>query len=381
MTTARVDLPDLAGKFYEAALNPALWPEALDLAARAFGARGAILPGASLQCGAILHSNGMEPVLDQFFSEGWHLRDERSIAAMRCDLVNDIVTDQLLFSAREMEQSRYYHGFARAAGVPWFCAATLGFDLGGNYVALSLQRSAAEGAFEAADLERLRQVMPHLRNATALALRLGQNHAAGVLAGLDHAGTPAAIVSRFGRVLLANQHFENLCHPALRISGGRVLAGRPSQQQALVALIEAVASLSGAGRSASLTGDPALVGPLILRGTEADTPLVLRAAPYRGAGADQARGAIAVEGVLITLLDPGSRLRQSDDLLRQLFDLTRREAQIMTLLGEGREVGQIALLLGITRETVRFHLKAILGKTGCHRQSEIVAICQRIGTG
>ena len=88
-----------------------------------------------------------------------------------------------------------------------------------------------------------------------------------------------------------------------------------------------------------------------------------------------------MEGVLITLLDPGSRLRQSDDLLRQLFDLTRREAQIMTLLGEGREVGQIALLLGITRETVRFHLKAILGKTGCHRQSEIVAICQRIGTG
>jgi DNA-binding CsgD family transcriptional regulator len=361
MNTAAVELPEVAAKFYEAASGTGLWTEALDLVARAFGARGAILPGASFADQNIPHSHGMGPVLEEFFSGGWHLQDARSKAAQRRDLRHDVVTDQGLFSPDEMAQSPYYQGFARPAGVPWFCAATLSVAGPSDYVALSLQRSAAEGAFEAGDVARLRQLLPHLRNAAGLARRLGQIHASGVLDGLERAGIPAAILGKGAEVLARNQGLDELRHPALRLARGRLLAGQAAQQNALMALIAA-------------TFSDAAPAPLILRAPETSLPLILRATPYRN-GPGQPFG---TDGALIRITDPSAHHLQCEDLLRSLFDLTAREAQVMALLGQGLDLAQIAILLAVSRDTVRFHLKAILGKTGAHRQSGVVALCLRL---
>jgi DNA-binding NarL/FixJ family response regulator len=46
------------------------------------------------------------------------------------------------------------------------------------------------------------------------------------------------------------------------------------------------------------------------------------------------------------------------------FGLTRREAEIMTMLGDGAPVSDIADALGITRQTVRVHLANAIKKTG-----------------
>jgi DNA-binding NarL/FixJ family response regulator len=50
--------------------------------------------------------------------------------------------------------------------------------------------------------------------------------------------------------------------------------------------------------------------------------------------------------------------------------LTNREEEILALLGEGRKNREIAALLFISRETVRWHMRAIYTKLGIHdRQS------------
>jgi DNA-binding NarL/FixJ family response regulator len=53
-------------------------------------------------------------------------------------------------------------------------------------------------------------------------------------------------------------------------------------------------------------------------------------------------------------------------------DITSREQEVLTLLGEGLDVATIARRLGITMNTCRGHVKSLLVKLGSHSQLEAV---------
>jgi DNA-binding CsgD family transcriptional regulator len=57
-----------------------------------------------------------------------------------------------------------------------------------------------------------------------------------------------------------------------------------------------------------------------------------------------------------------------------LFDLTPAEARVAQGIGRAFTVDDLAKSLGVTTETVRRQLKAVLGKTGARRQSELVSL-------
>jgi DNA-binding NarL/FixJ family response regulator len=53
-------------------------------------------------------------------------------------------------------------------------------------------------------------------------------------------------------------------------------------------------------------------------------------------------------------------------------EITDREKEVLTLLGEGLDVGVIARRLGISLNTCRGHVKSLLSKLGSHSQLEAV---------
>jgi DNA-binding CsgD family transcriptional regulator len=53
--------------------------------------------------------------------------------------------------------------------------------------------------------------------------------------------------------------------------------------------------------------------------------------------------------------------------------LTPREAQILTLVGEGMSNKQVARALGISLHTVKFHLEALFAKLDATSRAEAVA--------
>jgi DNA-binding CsgD family transcriptional regulator len=57
----------------------------------------------------------------------------------------------------------------------------------------------------------------------------------------------------------------------------------------------------------------------------------------------------------------------------EAFRLTRREAQVAALIGEGESIERIGATLGLGPGTVRNHLKRIFAKTDAHSQSALVA--------
>ncbi len=62
------------------------------------------------------------------------------------------------------------------------------------------------------------------------------------------------------------------------------------------------------------------------------------------------------------------------DLLRQIFRLTPSEIVLTSQLTRGLSLSEAADETRISRETARSHLKAILRKTGTHRQSELMGL-------
>lgn len=62
------------------------------------------------------------------------------------------------------------------------------------------------------------------------------------------------------------------------------------------------------------------------------------------------------------------------ELVRSLFDLTPTEAKVARSLASGATVDDIASADGVSPNTVRTHVRGVLTKTGCNRQTEVVAL-------
>jgi DNA-binding NarL/FixJ family response regulator len=71
-------------------------------------------------------------------------------------------------------------------------------------------------------------------------------------------------------------------------------------------------------------------------------------------------------------------LRQQDDLAH-VEPLTAREVEVLELLAEGRSNKAIAARLGISDQTVKFHVAAICGKLGAANRTDAVQRAIRQG--
>lgn len=59
--------------------------------------------------------------------------------------------------------------------------------------------------------------------------------------------------------------------------------------------------------------------------------------------------------------------------------LSRRQRHVLELLADGKRAREIADTLGLSETTVRNHIRAILGRLGCHSQLQAVVEARRRG--
>ncbi|NEC68479.1 response regulator transcription factor [Streptomyces sp. SID9727] len=68
----------------------------------------------------------------------------------------------------------------------------------------------------------------------------------------------------------------------------------------------------------------------------------------------------------------------SPDDARRIADLTSRERDVLTLLGDGYSNQEIAGRLGISEHTVKSHVSRLLAKTGCRDRGQAAALARSI---
>ena len=76
---------------------------------------------------------------------------------------------------------------------------------------------------------------------------------------------------------------------------------------------------------------------------------------------------------------PTGRVANTATRTLQQRALSRRQLQVLALLGEGVPARTIAGQLGLAESTVRNHIRLVLVKLGCHSQLEAVADGRRRG--
>ena len=62
------------------------------------------------------------------------------------------------------------------------------------------------------------------------------------------------------------------------------------------------------------------------------------------------------------------------ELVMSLFDLTPAEARVARGLAAGKTVDDLAGDNGVSPNTVRVQVRGVLEKTGCQRQTDVVAL-------
>ena len=87
-----------------------------------------------------------------------------------------------------------------------------------------------------------------------------------------------------------------------------------------------------------------------------------------------------IAAVAPVMVDAGTASRaRSHSSFTLVEELTPRELEVLRLMAEGLPNKTIALRLGISEHTVKFHVNAILGKLGVTSRTEAVVRATRLG--
>lgn len=183
----------------------------------------------------------------------------------------------------------------------------------------------------------------------------------GLFRTLDYISLGVVMLDRNGRVEFANRAARTLASEGKGISIGTTLV--IDDPQAAKALSQGIGGLLEAG--AYRDNLPASVS---IPRPEGQRDILALALPL------QTTGRALADAIAVFLCDPNTRSPVPDNVLANLFGLTPAEAQVATLLAQGRRTDQIADALGVSPTTVAFHVRNLLGKTHTHRQTDLVAL-------
>jgi DNA-binding CsgD family transcriptional regulator len=103
-------------------------------------------------------------------------------------------------------------------------------------------------------------------------------------------------------------------------------------------------------------------------------PVLLRMWPFHAGVRRHSRDMFA----LVTLIALGPRPGPPASIVAKIFGLTPSEAKLSCIIARGVGPETAAKELKISRETARNQLKSVFGKTGTHRQSELVALILQV---
>lgn len=262
-----------------------------------------------------------------------------------------------LVASRTYEMSRIFNEWVRPMGDDTFHCIGAVLRLGPVTAKFGFHRGRGQGAFDDDEVNLLGYHLGQFRQLVQVRRKLAAASRAEVnaVAAQDAIGYGVFTLSAGGRLLHHNQAADAILRRAdgLVLRDGRLTALAPGQRTALVSAIEAAARRGSAG-----------AGALRL--------------PRRDGGHYQLSIVSSHAGgqrqVVLVAHDPNQPDGSVPGRLRALYGLTAAEAEIAVALAAGLCPVRLAELRQTSVGTIRNQIKAVAGKFGCSRQSEIAAL-------
>ncbi len=353
--------PEIEDRIYECSFVPELWPRVLDELAGLIEARGGSLfivkDGATYWSASEINRDRTEACA----SENWLFRGTFASRLFRSRHPGFIVEGDA-FTPEELEVEPLYRDFLRPGGIG-FGAATVFSMATGECVVLAVNRLLDRGPVERHYVDQLDLLRPHLARSILLSARLQLERANAASSALANIGLPALVLDERGKVLAANQLIEAMTDCVAWRAHDRVtLNDKAADQQ----LRDAIASIH--------LSDKAGVRSFPVRAANSDATTVAHLIPIRLSARD-----IFVRCAATFVLTPIAMPNSPPvELVQSLFDLTPAEARVARNLATGKSLDEIATTGGVSLNTIRTQVRGVLEKTGCNRQSEVVALLNGI---
>lgn len=361
----------------EAAVDPGKWRDLLEEMCRAVGAEGASLRQAGVRTSDVPYTASMEDLTRVYFREEWHLRDIRVPRVQSLFASSQPVApafcDADMFSYDEMRQlfrqDAYFNDFLRQGKLKW--GGWIRFPVMGQPWLIAFQRTDAQGPFERDDMLRLAPLASALTEVADLSAAVGRSVLTGVLDGLHLVQKPALALDRNGLVLGVNAGADAVFDSEFRVRNSRLFIRDGKARQALERMTS-----DEMGGEEFRRGSKSQAGSIIVARRETKKPILMKLLPVHGAASAPFLGA----KFILTLTDMEAARPSSLAIIAEAFSLTGAEAKVASMIAAGASPEKIAGELQLSRETVRNQIKAIFGKTGTHRQSELAVLLSRIQT-
>jgi DNA-binding CsgD family transcriptional regulator len=362
-------LSTLIGDIYDAALDQALWGDALGKARMFVGGWAAALSwkDAISKTGISYHEDGsQDPHYRKLYFDKYVKMDPLTTGQYFAEIGEPIATADTI-PYEEFLETRVYKEWARPQGL--VDAAVTALDKSATSFAFFVVfRHERDGLVDDEMKRRLRVIVPHIRRAVLIGkvIDIQKAEAASFADTLNGISAGMFLVDATGRIVHANVagHVMLSAANVLHAEGGCLAVNDPQSVQVLAD------TFATAGNGDAAVGIKGVAVPLVARDGERYVAhvLPLTSGARRRAGASYA--AVAALFVYKAALDTPS----PPEAIAKAYKLTPMELRVLLAIVEVGGVPEVAEALGIAESTVKTHLGRIYSKTDIRRQADLVKL-------
>jgi DNA-binding CsgD family transcriptional regulator/PAS domain-containing protein len=362
---------ELVGDLYDAALETALFPAAMEKINTYLDGAATVLISED-----VLHNEATfvsASAVDQewaqrYFGEFMHINPVRgpSLPFLK---TGDAFSTLTFVTDDEFRASRYYQEWFRPKGLLDTMHSVLDRSAM-HFNLLSCTRFETQGYATRTDLERMTLIAPHVRRAIGISrlMEMKTFEVGRFVTLVDRLSAAVIFTDAGGRIAHVNAAAAKMLDAGtlIRRRGGRLTAVDDRTAAVLAS------TLASALLDPLQQGDGAAImlpdsGPA---GTSRHVAHVLPLRSGHCGEAGREYGATAAVFIRDVGVDPISAAAS----LSQVYDLTRRELSVLLALVADHSVPDAAAILGLSEQTVKTHLKSIFRKVGVHKQSALATL-------
>jgi len=381
---------DLILRIYDTALDSAVWPELLNDIAHFCNARGAFLfelqgEGQKRVLNAVRHSSYFVPEIVRDYLALHHddeLADQEFFAtrSQMTDEIDLIPDDELAGLLKNQKTggdvfSRPHMQMQMKFGIKHRAGALLNKD-DRFRDRLALQFGVDHGPVRPEDRHNASLLMPHLAKAIQLSRpsNMAQRQYNSIAQAVNHLKIGVCILDNRARVVFRNAEFDRQIeqYRAFRVAQDGKLSFNQDKFDRSVA--DLLGHYSQHGKFGARPRKEAVATVLDEDSTFA---LCVEVAPLPSA---EGFGEMALDGHILYSLDTSQSFKVRTDVLRDLFELTRSEAEVVGLMAEGLTNQQISDQRTKSIHTINTQVKSILSKTQASNRTQLIRLATNLST-
>lgn len=358
----------LIGDIYDAALDPALWPEVLHTTCDFVEGCAATLSSqhSAPQSVRFFSQWGTDPYYTKLYQEKYVKLNPGLVPLVMTSGPGQIVSMLDFVPQDEYLRSKFYKEWVQPQG--YLDAVNIIIEKSAfAYAAMAVARNERQGFVDDEVRRRMRLVAPHFRRAVAIGkvIDLHKVEAAALADMLDGITAGLFLIDADRRVVHANVSGQKMLREGriLRTVSGALKACDEKSDQSLQNVLAAVEAEDSSQASR-------VVVPL---NAPNEGPYVAHLLPLTTGArrkASIAYSAVAALFVRKAELDPPHPL----EALASHYQLTPTELKVLIGVVQIGGVPEIADAFGVSQTTVKTHLSRLFGKTGTSRQADLVKI-------